>query len=221
MTMTQQIHRDKHKKKQKHLKPVPQEFIEDCKVLAVDFEKNRPKVAKIYDKWKAKHESVKDITRWLRTQLKQWYSPNGITQMIPENMRRKYEKTGKYVGFTKNGKNVPAAERPPQLSLSDNYVARKAPTTIPQQATKMGSTRKEPTHTHRQEVQGIFNQGADEYEIDELEQYDIDYLRIIIRWLHQLRMDFIKEAFKWQTKFDTMQKEKKELLAKLEAHGIK
>ena len=217
MTMTQQIQRPK--KKQKHLKPVPQEFSEDCKALAVDFEKVRPKVFKIYEKWKAKHESVKDITRWLRTELKQWYSPAGITLIIPKEYHRNYKKSGKYVGFTKNGKNVPAAERPTQSLQNSNCVAQNTTTTIPQQQTKLGSTRKEPQETHIEGRLGRTNQGPDEYEITQLKNYDAEYLRDVVMWLHETKAVLVQGGFKWQVKFDEMKSKIKAL--ELENEGLR
>lgn len=218
--MTTQIHLPK--KQKKHLKPVPKEFSEDCKVLALDFEKIRPKVLKVYEKWKAKHESAKDITRWLRSELKQWYSMSTITRMIPKEYHRDYNKTGNFVGFTKNGKNVPTADRPTTKSLKmSNLVAQNTTTAIPQPETKVGSTRKESPKTHERGLPGKWNQDPLEYKIEELEQYDIEYLRQAVKALHQLRMDFIQEAFKWQSKYDEMQRDKKRLVQKLEENHIK
>ena len=215
----------KHKRK-KHLTPVPQEFLDDCQELQPNFEKTRHKVKSIYHKWVEKGSTAQEITRWLRPILRQWYTPSAITDMIPSEMKRKYVKSGKYVGFTKDGKNVPASQRAPKMPGSRNLVAQgqlsaTIETMILPHMTELGDTRTESVKTHARGSLSRFTQGADEYEIEELDLYDIDYLRIIVKWLHQLRMDFVKEAFKWQTKFDEMRKEKAAFVAKLEAHGIK
>lgn len=219
---TVQAQQKKHKMR-KRLRPVPQEFLDDCQ-LEPNFEKTRHKVKRLYQKWVEKGSTAQEITRWLRPILRQLYTPSTITDMIPSEMKRKYVKSGKYVGFTKDGKNVPASQRAPKLPGSGNLVTQRPlsatmETIILPHTSELGNTRTEPAGTLGSP--GRFNQGADEYEIEELDLYDIDYLRIIVKWLHQLRMDFVKEAFKWQTKFDEMRKEKAAIVEKLEAHGIK
>lgn len=56
---------------------------------------------------------------------------------------------------------------------------------------------------------GITNQAPDEYDINKLDEYDIEYLKCALRWNHEAREGYIKEAFKWQTKFDEMKAEQK------------
>lgn len=51
---------------------------------------------------------------------------------------------------------------------------------------------------------GRINQAPDEYEIEHLLEYDIEYLREIVRWYDKNKEDLLKEAFKWQAKFDEM-----------------
>jgi hypothetical protein len=64
------------------------------------------------------------------------------------------------------------------------------------------------TKSKQQQRPGKWNQDPLEYDVDNLDQYDIEYLHLAVKGLHQLRMDFIKEGFKWQTRFDDMKREK-------------
>ena len=209
---TVQLQRHKRSHQKQKSEPVPKEFIEDCKILEPDFEKNRAKVQKIYNKWIEKGKKPRTIGKWLRPILRQWYSPHGVTALLPQEAHRVYVQDGSH---SKKHTNIPA----PQFTQNVNM-----PTSSMQESQKetekIGSVRTEPVKTHERGSSGRFNQGADEYEIEEIDQYDTDYLRTIVKWLHQLRMDFIKEAFKWQTKFDEMQRENKALRSKLEANHI-
>lgn len=196
----------KHKKR-KATEPVPKEFVEDCKDLEPDFEKTRPKVQRIYDKWIEKGKKPKTVGSWLRDQLRQWYSPEGMWKLIPSEAHRSYQKN----------KSQHDAH---QFLQSKNTVT--GSTQESQKETKkIGSVRKETSKTHEPGTHGKWNQDPLEYNIEQIEVYDIDYLREAVKALHKLRMDFIQEAFKWQARYDEMQREKRMLIQKLEEHGIK
>jgi hypothetical protein len=210
--MIQQIQKHKSHKRQPS-ESAPQEFVNDCKVLAPDFEKNVGKVNRIYKKWLSKGRKPQVIGKWLRPILRQWYSASVVSEMLPKEARRSYNRTGL---FSKNTGKVDA----PEVRKTQN-VPTGSTRGSQKETEKTDSIRIGPIKTHTTGLPDRFNQGADEYEIEELDQYDIDYLRTIVKWLHKLRMDFIQEAFKWQSKFDNMQREKKELMKTLAEHGIK
>jgi hypothetical protein len=199
-----QIH--KHKRR-RTVEEAPEEFIQDCKVLAPDFEKTRPKVQRIYKKWIEKGKKPRTIGNWLRQQLKQWYTAVAATEMLPVEARRPYTKSR---SSSKKQEEKHASQFKKTLNSNTSSTQES-----PKETEKIGSVRNEPTKTHESQLSGKFNQGPDEYEIEEIDEYDIEYLRIIVKWLHQLRMDFIKQAFKWQAAFDEMKKEKAELDAKI------
>lgn len=215
MATVQVHHHQKHRQKQKQIEVelAPEEFIEDCKALTPDFEKNRSKVNKIYKKWITKGKNPKLIGSWLRPILKQWYSASSVSEMLPKDARRDYQKSGHYSKNT--GKpRAPKFKETLNSSTSSTQESQK-------ETEKVGALRTEPIKTHTTGKPGIINQAADDYNIDELDEYDNEYLKLIVRWLHKLRMDFINEAFKWQTKFDDMRRENKLLTQRLEEHGIK
>lgn len=67
----------------------PAEFVQDCKSFEISFEKVKDKVDHIIEKWKKKGYSMQTIGKWLRPQLRKYYSPSGVTKLLPQEAKQK------------------------------------------------------------------------------------------------------------------------------------
>ena len=74
----------------------------------------------------------------------------------------------------------------------------------PESSTSQRSLPQKQLEEKQQGVPGRINQAPDDYDINQLEDYDAEYLRKIVRWNHEGRETLIKASFKSQTKFDEM-----------------
>lgn len=69
---------------------IPKEFVEDCKVFAIDFDKLQVKVDKLFEKWLKKTNpetrgpyTEKTIAKWIRVQMKEaGYHPNTAWRLL-------------------------------------------------------------------------------------------------------------------------------------------
>jgi hypothetical protein len=86
---------------------------------------------------------------------------------------------------------------------------------LPNRPNEISKLLPQQTITTASTTTGRWNQAPDDYDIEKLDEYDIDYLREIVRWNHYGRENLIKEAFKWQAQFDEMGREKKALQTQL------
>lgn len=188
-----------HKKPKKSAEKAPAEFIDDCKVLEPDFEKTKPKVLRIYKKWLDRGKKPKLIGKWLRDQLRQWYSPDGMVKLIPQEAHRIYVKDGSH-SKKQSQSSANKFVKNTNLSTGSTHGSQKA-------TEKVGSFRTEPLKTHEHAAPGKWNQDPDDYDIEHLEQYDIDYLREVVKHLHNMRLEFIDQGFKWQKRYDEMRLE--------------
>jgi hypothetical protein len=72
---------------------IPKDFIDDCKVFAIDFDKLQVKVDKLFDKWLKKTNpetrgpyTEKTIAKWIRIQMKEaGYGHTTIWQVLKES----------------------------------------------------------------------------------------------------------------------------------------